>query len=82
MQVVERPKILGAGLVALDLVIGLDPNTPIKSWAGGTCGNILSILAFLKWDAYPIARMNGDQASQRVRLDMNKWGVKLDFTGR
>ena len=80
MQVVERPKILGAGLVALDLVIGLDPNTPIKSWAGGTCGNILSILAFLKWDAYPIARMNGDQASQRVRLDMNKWGVKLDFT--
>jgi sugar/nucleoside kinase (ribokinase family) len=79
MTCVKRPKIFGAGLIALDLVIGLDANAPVRSWAGGTCGNVLSILAYLGWDAYPIARMNGDPASERVRSDMARWGVKLDW---
>lgn len=79
MTSVERPKIFGAGLVALDLVVGADPQSPVRSWAGGTCGNVLSILAYLGWDAYPIARMNGDPASERVRADMARWGVRLDF---
>jgi fructokinase len=39
----------------------------------------MSILAYLGWDAYPIARMNGDPASRRVRADMKRWGVRLDF---
>jgi sugar/nucleoside kinase (ribokinase family) len=45
----------------------------------GTCGNVLSILAYLGWDAFPIARLNSDSASQRVKADMKRWGVKLDF---
>lgn len=77
----ERPKIFGAGLIALDFLMGIDPQAPVQSWAGGTCGNVLSILAYLGWDAYPIARMNGDQASQRVKADMEQWGVRLDFAG-
>ena len=75
-----QPKIFGTGLIALDLVIGPDPETPVRSWTGGTCGNVLSILAWLGWDAYPIARMNGDVASERVRVDMARWGVHLDWT--
>ncbi|MGH8760673.1 MAG: hypothetical protein ACREVW_14365, partial [Burkholderiales bacterium] len=46
---------------------------------GGTCGNVLSILAYLGWEAFPIARMNSDPASQRVKADMQRWGVRLDF---
>lgn len=65
--------------MALDLVVSADPNVPARAWAGGTCGNVLSILAMLGWDAYPIARMNGDPASQRVRADMKQWGVQLKF---
>ena len=80
MTTVTRPKVFGTGLIALDLVIGPAPETPVRSWAGGTCGNVLSILAYLGWDAYPIARMNGDAASERVRADMNHWGVHLDWT--
>ena len=76
---VEKPKIFGTGLIALDLVMGSDPQSPVWSSAGGTCGNILSILAFLGWDAFPIARMNGDAASERVKADMARWGVRLDF---
>ena len=62
MTSVVQPKVFGTGLIALDLVIGPDPESPVRSWAGGTCGNVLSILSFLGWDAYPIARMNGDPA--------------------
>lgn len=77
----HKPKAFGAGLIALDLVMGAEPETPVQSWAGGTCGNVLSILAYLGWDAYPIARMNGDPASERVRADMARWGVRLDYAG-
>ena len=77
---VRTPKILGTGLVALDLVVSSDPEAPIRSWAGGTCGNVLSILAWLGWEAYPIARMNGDAASARVKADLRRWGVRLDLS--
>lgn len=79
MTTITRPKVFGTGLIALDLVIGPDPDTPVRSWAGGTCGNVLSILAYLGWDAFPIARMNDDVASDRVRADMKRWGVRLDW---
>ncbi len=79
MTAVAQPKVFGAGLIALDLVLGMDARSPVRSWAGGTCGNVLSILAYLGWDAYPIARMNGDPASDRVRIDMARWGVHLDY---
>lgn len=77
----ETPRAFGTGLIALDLVMSANPNLPIQAWAGGTCGNVLSILAYLGWESYPIARMNGDPASERVRADMSRWGVKLDFAG-
>lgn len=79
MTSVKRPRVFGAGLIALDLVIGPDLDAPVRSWTGGTCGNVLSILSYLGWDAYPIARMNGDPASQRVRSDLARWGVHLDW---
>jgi fructokinase len=71
------PKVFGAGLIALDVVISADPKAPIRSYAGGTCGNVLAILAFLGWEAYPIARLNADSASKRVRSDLARWGVHL-----
>ena len=80
MSAIKRQKVFGVGLIALDLVVGQDPTVPVRCWAGGTCGNVLSILAFLGWDSYPVARMNSDVASNRVRADMSRWGVHLDFT--
>jgi sugar/nucleoside kinase (ribokinase family) len=74
-----HPKVLGTGLVALDLVISADPDRPIQSWAGGTCGNVLSILAYLGWESYPIARLDHDAAASRVVADLERWGVHLDF---
>jgi sugar/nucleoside kinase (ribokinase family) len=74
-----KPTVFGAGLIALDLVVSADPQSPVRAWAGGTCGNVLSILAYLGWTSFPVARMNGDPASERVRSDMSRWGVRLDY---
>lgn len=81
-RIVARSKqasIFGAGLVSLDLVVSADPATPVRAWAGGTCGNVLTILSYLGWDAFPIARLNGEPVSNRVREDLRSWGVHLDF---
>lgn len=75
----EKPRAFGTGLIALDQVVSANRDIPIQTHAGGTCGNVLSILSFLGWESYPIARMNGDKASRRVRADLCRWGVKLDF---
>ena len=79
MTAAVRSRIFGTGLIVLDLVVGPDPETPVRSWVGGTCGNLLSLLAYLGWDAYPVARMNGDVASKRVCADMERWGVHMKW---
>lgn len=78
-QQTAQPRVIGTGLIVLDLVISADPNTPVQQWAGGTCGNVLTILSYLGWAAYPVARLNGDIASQGVRKDLREWGVHLDY---
>jgi sugar/nucleoside kinase (ribokinase family) len=78
-QCAERPVVFGTGLIALDMVMGADASQPVRSWTGGTCGNVLTILSYLGWDAYPIARLNGDAASLRVKADLDDWGVHLDY---
>lgn len=73
------PVVIGTGLVALDVVIPGDMNTDPYLCAGGTCGNVLTALAFLGWQAYPVARLSTDGASKRVAEDLRHWCVKTDF---
>lgn len=72
-----KPSIWGTGFIALDLV--LSGKNSRWLWAGGTCGNVLTILSYLGWEAYPISRLNGDMASQLLLQDMERWGVHLNF---
>ena len=72
-----KPTALGTGLIALDLV--LSAGSPIRAWAGGTCGNVLTVLSFLGWDSYPITRLNADAASLKVKADFKRWGVHIDY---
>lgn len=73
----RHPSIYGIGFFALDIVRSAQCKTSIRSYAGGTCGNVLAILAYLGWDAHAIASLNGDAASKRVREDLSLAGVKL-----
>lgn len=75
----SNPIVIGTGLVALDVVIptGLEADPQLR--AGGTCGNVLTALAYLGWDSYPIARLKADGASKLVADDLRQWGVHLEF---
>jgi len=75
----SQPVIVGTGLIALDLIVSGDKSNPIKDWTGGTCGNVLAILSALDWQSYPVARLNGDAGSLRVREDLSHWGTRLDY---
>ena len=67
------------GFLALDVVRHERNRRRSHVYAGGTCGNVLAILAYMGWDAYPIARLNGDCASQSVKKDLLCVGVKLSL---
>lgn len=73
------PSVFGTGLLALDVIIPADAERLPTLAAGGTCGNVLAILAYLGWDAYPVARLNGDVPSQQIRADLLRAGVNLQF---
>ncbi|HWG46498.1 MAG TPA: PfkB family carbohydrate kinase [Gemmataceae bacterium] len=75
----RNPVVIGTGLVALDVVIPSSLETDPQLRAGGTCGNVLTALAYLGWGSYPIARLSEDGASKLVAADLRQWGVQLDF---
>jgi sugar/nucleoside kinase (ribokinase family) len=75
----ENSVVVGTGLIALDVVIDADKNGDPWLWAGGTCGNLMAILSYLGWQAFPVCRLNNDAASRCVEDDLHRWGVRLDF---
>jgi len=72
--------VIGTGLVALDVVVNEKRQNGPHLWAGGTCGNVLAVLSFLGWRAFPIARLGNDSASEFVKKDLAQCKVRLDFT--
>lgn len=69
-------RVAGAGLLALDVIIS-EPGCPdALTFAGGTCGNVLSILSFLRWTATPIGFIGDDLAGKRVLADLATAGVQ------
>jgi len=76
------PIAVGTGLVALDIVIdGWESESPLLS-AGGSCGNVMSILAYLGWQTFPIARLGNDLAADSLAKDLARFGVHLDLLYR
>jgi fructokinase len=75
----RMPTVVGTGLVALDVVFKEDQAKPIGRWAGGTCGNVLSILGWLGWDSYPVARFRAGSEANAIKRDLRRWKVKTDL---
>jgi sugar/nucleoside kinase (ribokinase family) len=76
------PAAFGTGLIALDVILDAASPRELVMAAGGTCGNVLAILSYLGWATFPVARLNGDAASEIVRADLKRWGVSLDFSSQ
>ena len=70
---------VGTGLIALDVVLSNSrPHTP-RHWAGGTCGNVLTVLRHLGWRAAPVARLRDGEAATQLLADLRRWGVEEEF---
>lgn len=77
-----RPICVGTGLIALDMVINGDSKLQPKFWAGGSCGNVITILSYLGWGSYALARFKDDHIAAEVIQDMEKWGVQTHLIRR
>ena len=75
----EKNICVGAGLISLDVLIWEGNRIPVSYYVGGTCGNVMMILAHMGWDAYPIARLDGTKDGLRVLDDMKRHNVHTDF---
>ena len=73
------PTALGTGLLALDVVFSSDQFEPIGRWAGGTFGNVMTILSFLGWDSHPVSRLRKNDEAGEIFEDLKRWRVRLDF---
>jgi sugar/nucleoside kinase (ribokinase family) len=72
---------IGTGFVALDVVVETQTDAAPIIAAGGSCGNVMAILAYLGWDAYPVARIGYGGVADLVRDDLSRAGVCLDLAG-
>lgn len=73
---------LGTGFVALDIVRSINGRTTERRFAGGSCGNVLSILSYLGWKSAPIARIGDDQPGRELVRDLKLWSVDTRFLVR
>jgi sugar/nucleoside kinase (ribokinase family) len=70
----EGATALGSGFVALDVV---DGGQGQFAAAGGSCGNVMTMLAWLGWSSAPVARLGADPAGDFVCEDLKSFGVQL-----
>jgi len=73
------PICIGTGLLALDVVFNGNPNVKPNYWAGGSCGNVLTVLSYLGWQSFPVARLGKDPAAIKLTDDLHRFKVRLDY---
>ena len=66
------PLCIGSGFVSLDIIQG---KAGSFSAAGGSCGNVMAILAWLGWKARPSTRLGADTAGDFVLGALRDAGV-------
>ena len=70
---------IGSGLVTLDIIVDAEFPDQYMVRSGGSCGNVMTILAYLGWRAYPITRLGKDHAARLVLDDFAHFGVDTTF---
>lgn len=73
---VKRASCWGAGFVAMDIV-ELDGER--FAGVGGSCGNVMAILAWLGWEVSPIARLGADVTGGFIREELRSLGVDTGY---
>ena len=74
----NTPKVVGTGLVALDVLLQDGDRSPDVA-LGGSTGNVLAILAFLGWSAVPVARLGKDRAGLEIKTEFSSLRADTRF---
>ena len=75
----NTPVAVGIGLVALDVVLTDDKDQQPRYFAGGTRGNVLTILRYLGWRSNPVARLSPGAAADCLLDDLKTLGGVYGF---
>ena len=74
--IAPQPVVVGTGLLSLNVILDEDDFTRAPYLhAGGTCGNVMAILSYLGWCAFPAARLDGDPTALCVQRDWHTVGL-------
>jgi fructokinase len=65
------------GRLTLDAIVR--EGMPTRAQGGGTCGNVLTNLAYLGWRSLPLTDLGDDDPGRRYAADLVRWGVGLDL---
>lgn len=69
---------VGTGFIVLDVVrSSIGAIATEKRFAGGSCGNVLTILAYFGWRASAVGRIGDDHAGGELIADLSKWHVNV-----
>lgn len=72
----KRATCWGAGFVAMDVV---DVEGDAFVAVGGSCGNVMAILAWLGWTTKPVARLGADATGGFIREELRGLGVDVSY---
>ena len=84
-----RKTVIGSGIYNLDAIVVRD----YSSWprlrpftdrtvieeVGGTCGNVMSILAHLGWEAFPEVSLDGSPEGRKIAEDLRRYGCDCRY---
>ena len=76
----DRPTVLGSGLITLDLIV--TPSGAVTHSVGGTCGNVLTLLAAHRLNVRPAAKVGDDIAGCLIASQMAAWGSDVSLVLR
>jgi fructokinase len=76
----QRTTCVGTGFIVLDVIRNtVAGETTEKRFAGGSCGNVLTILSYFGWQATAVGRIGDDYAGRELLRDLGKWGVQTGW---
>lgn len=71
---------MGSGFIALDFIFdGKDSKRPSRVFAGGSCGNVLTILPLLGWESHAAARLKEDRFGESIIKDFKRCKVDTEL---
>lgn len=67
---------VGTGFIVLDVIRNsVGPTATERRYAGGSCGNVLTILAYFGWDSNAVGRIGDDDVGRELAADLSRWHV-------